>query len=427
MQDHVIEKKTKGKISSIEDFFDFFEPAEVSPPEKIFSLDFHVKKMKNKKKLPSFLDIAEPRDAEKIAGLFQEEYNGTYPYKNLSDVDSLQEIIEDENNKWLTIKVDNNKIIGCVALDLFPSQKKALHHGFLLKSSYRHKIDTYRAFLGSTLYYWKTYCDQINIWYGEIRTYSSVMQFGSLVVGLKPIGFFPNKDIFFNNVESDILVVTYNKNTISNQRDSLSPKIIREATKCFDYTRKRFPEIGFVPVSNPVLNVDRIRTSILKGKLKLELNEDHLKYIKIRISLNNETYLTCEYNRYSQCIEKTKYSIKTLEELSALLQEMKEIKNRIRARYIECYVPANNPEHQRLFYEYGFQPRGYVPCWEYNAKTSTFEDSILFNSFDGALSKNIELLPETRQLLRAINLLKNLREPKGTAVKAVKSQSLPTN
>ena len=76
-------------------------------------------------------------------------------------------------------------------------------------------------------------------------------------------------------------------------------------------------------------------------------------------------------------------------------------------RYSEVFVSAFSPEHQQLFYEFGFRVRGYVPCWSYRKEEGAFEDYVVFNYYEGEVPKP-ELLPAGQELVDMLNLQINL-------------------
>ena len=72
---------------------------------------------------------------------------------------------------------------------------------------------------------------------------------------------------------------------------------------------------------------------------------------------------------------------------------------------MEVFVSAYKPDHQKIFLEAGLSPRGYIPSWNYNQKKNVFEDCILFNKFEGKIDKNIQLIPEGKELLNSLKLI----------------------
>ena len=68
--------------------------------------------------------------------------------------------------------------------------------------------------------------------------------------------------------------------------------------------------------------------------------------------------------------------------------------------YFQCFISAYDTNHQKIFYDEGFRPRGYVPSWKYNKEQENFEDQVVFNWFKGNIVKNIKLIPESEKMLQ---------------------------
>jgi hypothetical protein len=85
------------------------------------------------------------------------------------------------------------------------------------------------------------------------------------------------------------------------------------------------------------------------------------------------------------------------------LEEFLKSMNENTIRYSEVFVSAFTPEHQQLFYEFGFRARGYVPCWSYNKAENKFEDYVVFNYYEGDVPQ-AELLPKGQELVDMLSL-----------------------
>ena len=90
-----------------------------------------------------------------------------------------------------------------------------------------------------------------------------------------------------------------------------------------------------------------------------------------------------------------------------------EIENFLKDFGVECDIHqfgdnrsnlvALNPEHQQLFYEFGFRARGYVPCWNFKKDDKSFEDIVVFNYYEGQ-EPNAALLPVGQELADMLNV-----------------------
>ncbi|MFX1495749.1 MAG: hypothetical protein ACFFBZ_15810, partial [Promethearchaeota archaeon] len=279
----------------------------------------------------------------------------------------------------------------------------AFLHGFMIKKKYHKTIDIFKAFIGCITYLWKKYKDKIFLWYGEMRTNEAISQFFTSLIGMKPIAFLPNKDIFYSRVESDILHVIYSKAVLDDYRFEEKPQIIRQVLNCYNYTNNRY-HFGLPTVENPNITLDQGKINIIRKLVRKKIKEDKFGYQNIKFSIWNK-YSNFKFflNPFSKNIEKINYNITDLEELYVFIEKLQEIIKEMDINYAECYVSSYKPKHQKIFYNAGFRPRGYVPSWNYNKEVAKFEDQIIFNYFKGNLDKNMKIIPETNELLENLN------------------------
>ncbi|TFG24146.1 MAG: hypothetical protein EU532_12805 [Promethearchaeota archaeon] len=395
-------------ILSINQFLNIYQDIYKTDLDKILSLDFEfdrgdIKNYTSFSKILPIIEIAKKEDAEVVSNLYKESYNGTYPYKQMEDANSIIDLIDSPNDHLFVFRLNTNEIIGAFSSHLELDKKRGLMHGFVIKKEYRKIIDSLKAFLGSSAYLWKKYQKEIFIWYGEIRTDESTAQFATSLFGLKPIAFLPNKDIFFNKVESDILHVIYNQKALLKYRKKQQPQILRQVLNSYVYTNNRF-KLGLPIVKNPIIELNQARLDMLKSHITINIKElEHgIEEIIILNELNKNFYKFL-YNPYSKNFEKSSYKIESLEELYLFLENLLKLFKEWNINYAESYVSAYNVEEQKLFYNLGFRARGYVPAWEYNSKDNIFEDRIVFNYFKGNVFRNMRLISEVEELINILN------------------------
>jgi hypothetical protein len=262
---------------SINQFLSDFQDIYKIDLDKILNLDFGfdrklIKEYNIHSKILPKIEIAKKEDAEAISRLYINAYNGTYPYKKMENVNSILELIHTPNDKLFVFKLDTNEIIGAFGSHLDFDKKRGLMHGFVIKKEYRKLIDSLKAFMGSSAYLWKKYQNEILVWYGEIRTNESTAQFATSLFGLKPIAFFPNKDIFFNRMESDILHIIYNKSALFQYRKKERPQIIRQVINSYVYMNKRF-KLGLPIVKNPSIEFNQAQVDKIKEDISIIIKE----------------------------------------------------------------------------------------------------------------------------------------------------------
>jgi len=393
---------------SIDQFLNLYHEIERVDLDKILRLDFDLdysvlERYVNSERICPLIEIAKPEEAEEISQIFREVYQGTYPYKKMEYTESIAEMIKDPNYYWFLFKLNTGKIVGAFGAHLEFKEKRGLLYGFVIRKGYHKVIDIFKAFIGCAIYLWKKYHKIILMWYGEMRTNETSSQFFTSIVGMKPVAFYPNKDLFYNKKESDILHIIYDREMLRSLRSKQQPKIIRQALMPYTYINQRF-QLGLPIIINPKisLNHNKIKT-IQKNILLTFQNEEYgNKWFELSNKKSN-SYFKFLYNPHSKNFEKTEYSIETLEELQAFLNYLKKLIIEMKINYFECFVSAYKVKHQKLFYDLGFKPRGYIPSFIKSKSENCFEDCIVFNYYRGKIDKNIKIIPEVADLLKSIN------------------------
>ncbi|MHA1337309.1 MAG: hypothetical protein ACTSPW_16475 [Promethearchaeota archaeon] len=409
----VISKKKEvvlGKILTIEQFLKkYAKDINQKNLDDAFSLKFNLDKKRSNLKIPTFIRRASIEDSETIANLFKEIYKGTYPYKHLEDKEYISNMINSGKSEWLLFETKEKKITGCFGADIDFTLKKGSLYGFIVLKQYRDIVDSLKAFMGSIIYLWKKYYKEIPIWFGEVRTVDTAPLYGPSSCGMKPIAFFPNKDIFFNRVESEFLIVAFlSLEFLRKCRNKNIPTFIWPVLGAYAYSNRRY-KLGEFEVENPQLNLNNTLVKRLENSIKIDEISDKYNNKKVIFS-QGDSYFKFSYNYYSKNLEKTEYKIESLEELKAFLNHLKKFINRNNINYFQCFVSAYESTHQQIFFETGFQPRGYIPCWRYNPKTKLFDDCIVFNCYTGNIAKNMKLIKECRTLLKLIGFYNELEK-----------------
>ncbi|MFX1446439.1 MAG: hypothetical protein ACFFHV_23855 [Promethearchaeota archaeon] len=391
---------------SINQFLALFKD---SPNEKIeegLFLDFEIETGIENHKLNPILKLAKPEDAKQLVEISKEVYNGTYPYKEMEDENAVRGMILSPNYHFILFKDMYDNTLGCFKCILDFENKKGYMGGFMVKKKYQGVLDVVKAIMGSYIWMWGKYGDRIMVWYCENRTAHCTSQYMTAVCGIKSIAIFPNKDIFFDKIETDIMGIIYVEKALKELRSNSKPKIIQEALSCFLYSNERY-QLGDVQICFPKINLNKNQINQFRNSLVIKISKKKFGYEKISYKFEgSDSYFKFIYTISNQNFEKTTYKIKNLEELFVFLQEFKSTIELMNIRYSEVFVSAYKPTHQQLFHDIGFTPRGYIPSWEYNKKTDEFEDYIVFNYYIGEIC-SINLLPEDLDLLNMLRIKKN--------------------
>ena len=396
---------------SLEELFPNCTQALLEPFKKVMDtefkdqmhLGFEIAEKKPHKVSP-ILRLARPDDASEIIQIYKELYDGTYPYKEMEDEDEVRNMIKDPNVQWVLYQDPKYNIAGCITFVLDFTNRRGYIRGFMLKKKYQGYIDITKAMIGSMLAMLHKYKDIIYTWYVENRTAHAKSQYSMWVCGIAPIGIYPNKDIFLGKVESDLLQILYDERALKKYRCKITPKLISHIDTCFEYSNERY-KLGSYTRIDPIIKLNKMKLSKLRKKLEKKVICDKFGYETITLTLKgSNSFFTFLYTPQVQNFEKTEYQVENLEELYVFTQAFLQCKEELNVRYCELFISAYGPEHQQIFYDVGFRPRGYVPSWEYCKENDCFKDAILFSMFEGEMNKDIQLIQQGQELVEIIGL-----------------------
>ena len=406
------EETITNSTISLNELFPNFINQFIKPFEKVLDpdihngmcLDFELCDRTQKHKVNPILRLARVDDAEELVGIYKELYNGTYPYKEMEDLDEVRKMIQDPFIQWIIYQDPSLDIAGCITFVLDFANKRGYIRGFMLKKKYQGYIDITKAMIGSMIGMVHKYREKIYVWYVENRTAHSKSQYSMWVCGIAPIGFYPNKDVFLGKVESDLMQICYDEKVLRELRVKDRPQIIPQVESCYLFSDSRY-NLGEYLVKTPRVILDQNKISSLENNLIKNVKEDTYGYQTIRFCIpETDSYFEFLYTPQVQNFEKTKYHVNNLEELYVFVKKFIKCGKELGIRYCEAFISAYDPAHQKVFHNAGLSPRGYIPSWVYNNESNLFEDYILFNLYEGNISKDIQLIDEGKELLDVLVL-----------------------
>jgi hypothetical protein len=387
---------------SIDEFLDIFLDVLDLDLEKGMDLDFAIDSKLGSDKISPTLFLAKPKDALEIANICKEVYEGSYPYKEIEDPLEVKKMIESPDNHFILFKIEED-IAGCFRCALDFDHHKGYTGGFMVRKEYQGIIDVTKAIIGSYVWMWSSYKDEILMWYCENRTAHAASQYITSVCGINTVAFFPNKDIFFDKVESDVMGVVFREKALNGYREHQTPLLIRNALDSFLHCDNLY-NLGKFKLVSPDITLDYEKIALLQKKFRKDIIKDKYGYQYFQFFISGtKSYFTFLHTPLIQNLEKTKYHVVSLEELYVYLEEFLKVIKENRIRYSEAFVSALLPDHQQLFYEFGFRARGYVPCWDFKKEDKSFEDYVVFNYFEGEIPETA-LLPVGQDLVDMLSL-----------------------
>jgi hypothetical protein len=383
-------------------FLESFKDVNIIDPNKGTILDFEILDRIKRERVNPIIKFATSRDIDEILFIYKDIYEETYPYKEMEDYHYIKKTMESDNYEWFKFEGRNGEIFGCLTFVLDFNDMKGYARGLLVKKKYLGKIDVLKAFIGSFLVMCRKYEGKILRWYGESRTAHSKSQYIMSHCGFRPIAFYPNKDIFYDEIESDILLICYDERALRKYRSKMIPVIIPEVKNLYKYSHNRY-NLGNFEIEKPRFQLDYNELAKLKKRLIKRISKDKFGYQKITFSIQgSQSYFKFLYTPNVKNFEKTEYKVESLEELFVFTQEFIKLARNFNIRYLEVFTSAYEVNHQKIFHDIGLKPCGYIPSWKYNKETGYFDDYILFNYNIGEIDKNIMLQEEGKKLLRCL-------------------------
>ena len=358
---------------------------------------------KSDKMIPS-IQIATLQDAKEIAQIFREIYSGTYSYKEMENEDAIRKMIIDPSFYWIVYKINTGEVIGCTGFHVDLNRKSGTIHGFVIKKEYQGLTDLGRLSIACLYSFLKKYEKRVLVWSCEVRTGHTKSQYMARILGLLPIAFLPNKDLFFLREESQFIYILYDEEALSKYRSMVTPRIHFKVMRSYLYAQEKLNLE--LPIANNHFNeiydeseLNLIRKNVLR---RYESTEFGNQIIKLTIK-GRKSYFKFFQNCYINNIEQTIYKITKKEELKIFLEEVKKLIEELKIRYFEAFVSAYDSIEQKIFLEAGFQPFGYIPAYKFNPEIGMFEDQVLFIFQKKEVNlKNLKMLGEPREFLKTI-------------------------
>ena len=386
---------------TIEEFLDAFEGILDLDIEKGMELNFLIEG-RNNDKISPILRLAKPKDANEIATICKEVYQNSYPYKQIEDPSHIKKMIKNPEHHFILFMVEEY-IAGCFRCEIDFAAKKAYMGGFMLREQFHKNLDVVKAIMGAYYWMWSTFNDDVVVWYCENRTAHATSQYITAVCGINTVAILPNKDVFYGDVESDVMGIMYRQDSLKKYRSKKVPSLIDGVVDCFLHADNLY-QLGFFQLVSTHLKIEDQLILSLRKKVKRKITQDEHGYQHFSLKIEGtDSYFTFLHTLSIQNFEKAKYKVSSLEELYVFLEEVHKCIEDYDIRYCEILVSSYEPKYQQLLQDFGFQARGYAPCIEYNDNDDTYEDRLIFNCYSGEIER-IELLPQGQQLYDMLGL-----------------------
>jgi hypothetical protein len=395
-------EKRKFKIRTLNDF--------LSSNKKYNDLDIRKgisfpKRSKKEKIVPS-AQLAIPGDEKDIVSVFKDVYRGVYPFREFEDESEVLKMIEDPYFYWAVFRNSSNAVIGCIGLEIDLENKSGILHGLVFKR--QGLTNLYKLFTASLCSALRIIKNDILSVSCEIRSAHSKSQYMSEIMGYLPVAFLPNKDIFFEKEESEIIIISYYEEALGKYRSPKTVKFPRQVLKSYNFAVQKLGILGPFKVKNyPNLVYKEKKVSICRKYFTKRTEKDKFDNELVKFAYSkSQSFLEFFYNKFIGNIERINYSVTSKEELFVFLERLVQFIQENKVRYCDCFVSAYNALHQTIFLNAGFETYGYIPAFKYNKLEENLEDQVVFVYYKGSVDlERLRVIPETKEL---INNLKPL-------------------
>ena len=249
-------------------------------------LNFNIQERGNNRKINPLLKVAIPENAQEIVDICNEAYEGTYPYREMLDVEAIREKLRSPEYHWFLFKDKDDNTMGCFKFNLDFEERKGYLGGFTVRKKYQGSVDVVKAMIGMMIGMISKYKEEIMMWYCENRTAHSKTQFMVLLCGLRPVAFYPNKDVFLGKVESDLMQILYDERALTKYRSSELPQIIPSVETCYLYSERRY-NLGAYKLTTPEIKLDYQNKKAIRRNLVKHVSKDKFGYETIQFSLKD--------------------------------------------------------------------------------------------------------------------------------------------
>ncbi|MFX1400948.1 MAG: GNAT family N-acetyltransferase [Promethearchaeota archaeon] len=361
------------------------------------------------------IQLAKIEDAEDITLIIKDVYRGTYPYKELEDVDEIKRMIEDPDFTWVIFKKESGENIACGGYHVDLESRSGTFHAFALKREYHGQVNSVDAALALMGAIFRQYKGTILHWSCEVVSNHDKSQHLLKHIGMIPIAFLPKKDVFFAREVSEFVYIIYDKDILKKYRSSKTPNLINRAIFSYFYAQQKFnlevPNVHGLVTYDLILDEHQLEEARENLVTKIESCRFNKEIITI-YNKKTKSYIRFLYRINIKSVEKAEYEVKTNEDLAVFLEHIKKFMKDNHIQYFEAYVSAYDPSHQKIFYSSGFKPTGYIPCYKYDASENSFCDQIIFVSYTGKDLNNVKLVPDTINFLKTIRFYNKIKSLK---------------
>jgi hypothetical protein len=408
-------RRSQPKLyDSVDEFYAIYDEDGFMIGDQDRQRDYHVK----------IIDPRTMQHAKIIVSIYEEIYQGTYPYHEMLDPEYVKDSFKDPNCYWGIFRIDEGSPeagtdVGCFTIVYDFEKRTAYFRGLNILPRFHKKVGARELSTAMCVRFLNATMGRIDKWYMEARTAHSAVQYIARIAGCKTQALFLNKDYFLGKKESDCLQVAYWDHALDTTR--VIPEFILPEILPFYYRAQRMHNLPHVkrlemnPIKFDNIDLDYHETFRILTKVKLSATRDKYGYVSISIQDPiTGSYLKAFHTESVKNIEKIKYKCSNVSILAGFYLLLKNYAAVQNVEYLEWQVPVSDAMSCRFLFGQNFKIFGYVPAWiPSRTHFGMFEDAVVLTWISGELkTENIKLLEEGFELLNLIEVNNDiLQEP----------------
>ncbi|MCF2139957.1 MAG: GNAT family N-acetyltransferase [Candidatus Lokiarchaeota archaeon] len=355
-------------------------------------------------------------DAKAIVKIYNAVYQGTFPYPEMLDPAFVFSSFSDPNYYWGIFKtVKRNKIIGCYTVTIDPETRTGYLRGLNVHPSYQARVGIREMASAVMRNFLEDHIDKIDKWYIEARTAHTTVQYLGRTGDLHPYALMLEKDVFYNQRESDAFLLSFRRHIYEGCR--IFPKgLPAPLLPFYDHANtmmERSAPVEIIPIADESFPTDVARIR----ELKVGITTDEYKYTHFIIH-DPTTGDTIQglFTPSVKTVEKIKFQLTDPSLVGTMLAKFHEVAWSLGAEYIEWIVlVADNLLISYFLQHPMYIIQGYLPAWVPSKKIKgKYEDAVMFGfSRHPIITSNLQLIEESQALLDIImQALTHYREMK---------------
>ncbi len=344
-------------------------------------------------------------DARAIVKIYQAVYQGHFPYPEMLDPAYIYSTFSNPTFFWGVFKTTKRgKIIGCYTVTVDKTTRTGYLRGLNVHPRYQARVGiremasaVMRTFLESRI-------DEIDKWYIEARTAHTIVQYLGRTGDLLPYAMMLEKDVFYEQRETDALLISYKRNIRENGR--IFPEALPSALIPFYEHANRMMRCG-KPVNVCTVEDCSFPTDVVRIRdIQIGKTTDNYGYTYITIcDPTSGDVIGGTFTPSVKTLEKVKFHLTDSAMIGTMLAKFHEAAWSLGAEYIEWVVPVSDCKLTAYFMRHPmYTIQGYLPAWTGSKiHPGKYEDAVMFGFTRHPVNPGaMNLIEETQELLEII-------------------------